>query len=188
MKKLVLLVLTAFAVTANAQFYIGGQLGFWATKRADTKLDFQYSVLPDVGYNINSKWAVGTTIGVSDSNESFGIDDETFVARIGSFSVSPYVRFTFVNWGLVSLFVEGGGGYRYIFKSKSVSIYPYLDFFGKHQFNVGISPGVAVNLSKKFTLMAHIGFLGWEYYGADYSTFGLLFNSSTLTFGAYYNF
>ena len=188
MKKLTLLVLTAFAITANAQVYLGGQLGFWATKTVtDKKFVFQYSVLPEVGYHINSKWAVGTTIGVSNGDETLTIHDEIEIFKIGAFAVNPYVRFTFVKWDLVSLFVEGGGSYRYIFNLPELGYGSWQDI-GKHQFNVGISPGIALNLSKHFSLVANIGFLGWQHYGKDYSTFGLLFNSNTLTFGAYYNF
>ena len=51
------------AVAANAQVYVGGNVGIASSKIGNGDNVTTYKVLPEVGYNINKDWAVGTTLG-----------------------------------------------------------------------------------------------------------------------------
>ena len=59
-------------------------------------------------------------------------------------------------------------------------------------FNVGVRPGVAVNLNKHFSFVTKVGFLGYNEVnpkdGKKSHSFGLDLDGNNLTFGLYYNF
>jgi hypothetical protein len=60
MKKIMMtLVAVAMATTMNAQVYVGGGVGL-AVESYDGESNTVWSILPEIGYNINEKWAVGT--------------------------------------------------------------------------------------------------------------------------------
>ena len=73
MKKILLTALVAVAsLAANAQVWVGGEVGFNATK---TSLDGDklgsaayFNLLPEIGYSINDKFDVAVTIGISHKN------------------------------------------------------------------------------------------------------------------------
>jgi len=64
MKKILMTMVAALglAISANAQVYVGG--GF-AVQGHDNGNDTYttYKFLPEVGYNLNDNWAVGTVFG-----------------------------------------------------------------------------------------------------------------------------
>jgi len=175
MKKIILsLVLTVFAITADAQLYLGGRLGVGADiSGRGNWVDFlQCSIQAEIGKKMNSKIALGTTLGY----EYLPYDGTH------SFIISPYIRYTFVHWDMVSLFTDIGGSYAHLFGYQR----------GAYAVTIGLSPGVILNLSQHFSLIAHFGLLGCQWNNADPSftetSFGLQLNGSSLTFGAYYNF
>lgn len=176
MKKIVLtLAAVAMAATMNAQGYIGGSFGFQNVSY-DGNSTSAFTILPEVGYNLDENLAVGVTVGYAES----GSDD----AKVKAFEIAPYARYTFVKAGPVNLFVDGGLGYENA-KASGVST---------NTFEIGIKPGVAVNLNEKFSFVAHVGFLGWgtskpDYDGAKSTNYyGLNLDGNKLSFGFYYNF
>ena len=64
MKKIVLSVIVALiAITANAQVYVGGTFGVGSDKveKAGTEVkNTTFKILPEVGYELNEDWSVGT--------------------------------------------------------------------------------------------------------------------------------
>ena len=96
------------------------------------------------------------------------------------FTVAPYGRYTFVHSKYVNVFIDLGLGFA-----------SYTDM--GTQFDLGVTPGVAVNLSDKLSFVSHIGFAGFKTFspkgdGKSSSKFGLDVNQNNLTFGLYYNF
>ncbi len=68
-------------MTASAQVYVGGQIGFTSSS---VNLDMDgtnsvsgtsFKILPEVGYKINDKWAVGIQVGYSKGISAFGTFD-----------------------------------------------------------------------------------------------------------------
>ena len=187
----------AFGASARGG-YVGGSLGF-AHESDSWGSTNHFSILPEVGYKFNNKWAIGTTIGY-DYTHYCGEDMSTHV-----FQLEPYARFTFFRTSnnLVNLFVDGGLGigvgsisyrsYSYDYDS-AWGILPNDERETMTIFSVGFTPGIAVNLTEKFSLVAHIGFLGYR--GGDSAAIegglarfgGLSLDASDIKFGFYYNF
>ena len=168
----------AVAATMNAQVYLGGGVGV-ATSSYDGNSTTVWSILPEIGYNLDENWAVGMTVGYGESSVKVSGVKE----KVKTFQISPYARYTFVKFDKVNLFVDGGIGYK------------HENYAGTktNTFSVGLKPGVAVNLNDKLSFVAHVGFLGYEnekVKGDDKSTnsFGLDLNGNNLSFGVYYNF
>lgn len=107
------------------------------------------------------------------------------------FEFNPYARFTYFRTSnnLVQLFIDGGVGVGL----GSVD-YGDDDSDTAVTWNVGFRPGVAFNFTDKFSVVAHVGFLGYQ--GANNAAFdagyprkgGISFDTRDLTLGFYYNF
>lgn len=180
MKKLFSLIAVAFvAMSVNAQVYVGGSLGInaWSSqKNAGDRSETTFSILPEVGYNLNDEWAVGTVIGyVSDKWTGVnGISESAF-------TFNPYARYTYLKAGKVSLFVDGGVDFTTASKA---------DW---NELAIGLKPGLAVSLSDNISFVSHLGFIGYDVYNPDgddnnISKFGLNLDGNNLTFGLYFNF
>ena len=77
MKKLFLLMATAFvAMSVNAQVYLGGSVNItaWSTgENAGDRSETVFKLLPEIGYNLNDKWAIGTVFGY-ENNKWSGVE------------------------------------------------------------------------------------------------------------------
>ncbi len=178
MKKIMMtLAAVCVAATMNAQVYVGGSLGFQTTS-CDGDSETLFQILPEIGYSLNDNWAVGVTVGYGEDKAK--VSGAT--AKIKSFKVAPYARYTFLKLDKVNLFLDGGVDYI------------HNDYAGTktNAFGVGIKPGVAVNLNDKLSFVAHAGFLGYNREKADgaeaVNTFGVGVDGNNLSFGVYYNF
>ena len=161
------------ALTANAQWWMGAELGFW--RDGDAKKT-SFNIKPEVGYNVNQSWAIAMSLGYE-----FAKIDDFDPNHI--LTVNPYVRWSFVNFGPVTLFLDGGAHVSALKNSAGDS---YTGW------GVGIKPGVALSLGDHWGLVTHLGFLGYQSNDKNPALgkngFGLDFSSNNLTFGAYYNF
>lgn len=180
MKKILMTMVAAFAaVSMNAQVYVGGSFAFeaWSSQKlAGDKSETVFKIMPEIGYNINNEWAIGTVIGYQ--NDKFnGVNGVSESA----FTIAPYARYTFSKLGKVNLFVDGGVG----FTSASKADWTELE--------VGFKPGLAVNLTDNLSFVSHIGFIGYDLLNPDgddnnISMFGLSLDATDITFGLYYSF
>lgn len=168
MKKFLLIAVMAVlgAVSAQAQVRLGGEVSVWYNNDAENT---SYTFMPEIGYKLNNKWEVGTHIGFSGNSDQEGLN----------FKLAPFARYTFLRAGMFSMFGEGG----------------FTVATAKHKdtaFNIGLRPGIDVELSEHWSLEAHLGFLG---FAADKSGiiseqgsgFGFDFKSGT-SFGLIYQF
>ncbi len=180
MKKILMTMVAVFAaVSMNAQVYVGGSVAFeaWSSQKlAGDKSETVFKLMPEIGYNINNEWAIGTVIGYQ--NDKFnGVNGVSESA----FTIAPYARYTFSKLGKVNLFVDGGVG----FTSASKADWTELE--------VGFKPGLAVNLTDNLSFVSHIGFIGYDLLNPDgddnnISMFGLSLDATDITFGLYYSF
>lgn len=182
MKKLFSLIAVAFvAMSVNAQVYVGGSLGIdaWSSQKNSNygdRSETTFSILPEVGYNLNDEWAVGTVIGYV-SDKWVGVNGISESA----FTFNPYARYTYLKAGKVSLFVDGGVDFTTASKD---------DW---NELAIGLKPGLAVSLSDNISFVSHLGFIGYDVYNPDgddnnTSKFGLDLSGNNLTFGLYFNF
>jgi hypothetical protein len=198
MKKMILAALVAVAsLSANAQVWVGGQVGFSAGKttvdgnKQGTGANFTF--LPEIGYSINDKFDIAVGIGFTHFNgngdaylDFNGLDDYAYAgladANRNSFILNPYVRYKFVKSGDFTFFVDGGFAYKFVH-------YSGIDDNGIG-WELGFKPGVAYNISDKVSLVAHVGKLGYDFSKVgDTKTneFSIGLTNSIL-FGAYVSF
>lgn len=174
MKKLFMAISIALvSLTASAQVYVGGEVGLWRNDNADRT---SFSLVPEVGYNLSDKWALGLQIGYG----HISVDD----VSANGFTVSPYVRWSALEFGPVTLFLDGGFGFN---------TYKVEESDGQNGWQIGVQPGVKVALHKNIDFVAHAGFLGYRdsddgrvAFGED--GFGFKLSSQDLTFGLLFNF
>ena len=163
----------AIVLSASAQehkWFIGGEAGFWSAKEGSLKTTL-ISVVPEIGYNVTDNFAVAASLGYQNTKIG-GFKSDGFL-------INPYVRYTFLKSGIVSAFIDGGAAFG------------LSDIEG---FQVGISPGVAISLTNRFSVVAHFGFLGYNdgkgvgNYSVLGKGFGLDLSGYQSQFGFYYSF
>lgn len=196
MKKVMLMVaFMVAAVAASAQVYVGGGIGFSSEKDgypnggtepdAETKFHFN----PEVGYNLNDKWAVGLGL-------TFATYKPSDIKKTFSFEIAPYARWTFVKWNKVSLFLEGGLAYGFD-KTKTdytVGNRTETEEVKDSYFKIGVKPGLRVDITDHLAFMTRVGWFGYECTMPDGddmnngSRFGLDVDGENLTFGLLYSF
>ena len=168
--------LAVATLTANAQMWVGGSIGYDYTK-ADGA-DFGTNTLtvsPQVGYSFNDKWGIGLEIDWNHVKYDQRVTND--------FGVALFARWTFAKAGIASFFLDGGVD----FGSYSES----LNGVGPDattQFGIGVRPGIALNVSDHVSLIARAGFIGWRNVKDKYSQFTVCANESPLSLGAYYSF
>lgn len=181
MKKFLLLAIAAvIGLGANAQdtkWYSGGQITFGRTTESISGVkSTQVTVLPEVGYNLTDKFAVGAVAGVS--YRKSGGEEKTV------FKVNPYARYTYYRYERVNLFVDGGVDFGIGRAHGSTAV----------EYGIGFRPGVSFSINDKFSLVAHVGFLGYQ--GGNRpakrngtpENWGLDLDSNNIMFGFSYKF
>lgn len=193
-KKLFMLVsmLTMATVAVNAQYYVGGSIGFTTSKISSGNSDksgSSFKVIPEFGYQLNEKVSIGVQAGYSHGYASFGsltatdiksalsnmvsimgdISDEDL--KMNSFSIAPYIRYNFVEFGPAKLFVEGSIGYSNIktdglpkisSSSSSSSIGSISNKEAKlNAFEIAVRPGISVDISQNLSVITKVGSLGF---------------------------
>ncbi len=154
------------SLTASAQVYVGGEVGVWHDNDAE---ETTFTIAPEVGYQLDSKWALGIGLSYADMGASEAL------------GVNPYARYSAAKFGPVTFFLDGGF---------ELASYKYGDADAETAWNVGIKPGLKVGLSEKLDFIAHCGFLGYQ--DSDIpeieSGFGFKLTSQDLSFGFVYKF
>jgi hypothetical protein len=195
MKKIMMtLAAVCVAATMNAQVYVGGSLGFHHDKQNNVK-NTKFTVLPEIGYNLDDNFAVGMVIGFGTGKTTGTVSsldvngNEVTVetsSKTSNFTINPYLRYTFVKLDKVNVFIDGGLYYTFDKQGDS-------DLAKFNEFGVNIKPGVAVNLNDKLSFVSHFGMLGWSNRkakadGAKAKNTIDVNVESAVSFGLYYNF
>ena len=186
MKKMILTALVAVvSLAANAQMWVGGEVGFTVDKTTNNGNKFQnsasFSLLPEIGYTLNDKFDVAVLIGMQHGNaRNTNLAYET---NFNSFTLKPYIRYKFANAGDFTFFIDGGFGYKYTHWSE--------DPDNRNEWILGLNPGIAYSLSDKVSIVAHVGDLSYSFAkqgDEKYNKFGFGVDGNALTFGAYVSF
>lgn len=201
MKKVFLSVAVALGVFTTAaaqeagQFWTGGTVGIWSSKVKGGDSQLSFKVMPEFGYNFTDNLAVGIALGGAHTHgESTKFDNNILQAAEGStneYTVSPFLRYSFIKGDLGSIFFDGGVGYTW---AKGCS-----GGLKANQLEVGIRPGLALNVSNNVSLISKFGFLGYQNTKTDVVTeagkgsvktnsFGLDLDMRNIQFGAIVKF
>ncbi|MCQ2181737.1 MAG: porin family protein [Bacteroidales bacterium] len=134
LRKITILALTlCLAVSAQAQFYLGGNLGL-STSSGDDRVGI--IIAPEFGYHFNPYLSVGGTVSYRSLSNSFGI--------------SPYVRgYLFNIADVVRIFLTAQAPLNFSGNYQSYGAF--------------LRPGVSVRITGNTFLMAHIGAFGYSY-------------------------
>lgn len=193
MKKVFLiLAIAAASISAKAQVYVGGGVGFW---RNSSDNHTSVNLEPEVGYKLSDKWALGIGLGY----EYHYVGYENFVIgnvkpkvdryKALGFYINPYARWNCVSFGPVSFFLDMG-----------IDIGTLKTNYDENDpddinvaWQVGVQPGVKVALCKNLDFIAHCGFFGYrdndnDEFAYGEKGFGLKLSSRDLVFGVNYNF
>lgn len=169
MKKIMMtMAAMCMAVCASAQVYIGGSAALYGKKYGDSDSKMVYKLMPEIGYQFNKTWDAGLSVGYA------GVEDGN-----NAFVIAPYARYTFVNTKLVDLFLEGTMGYAHVGGNGADA----------DVFEVGLKPGLKLNLSDHVSFVTKVGFFGYQ--KNDFSNvqkWGMDVDATNVTFGVNYKF
>lgn len=172
MKKLLLSLLVLVAtLSVNAQdIYMGGTFNLWRNMDANRT---NFTVAPEIGYNLNKQWAIGVTLSYA--------HDYYQKRKTNGIAIAPYARFSYYENKIVRLFVDGGLGFSTSRIKGADSAY--------NGYEIGFKPGIALKLNKSFSLIAKCGFVGFrDDYAVGEDGLGISLRSEDLSFGFHYEF
>ena len=182
MKKILLLAVVLFAsLNASAQWYIGGSVGFGSVKPSGGDSEAVFSILPELGYQLNDKWSVGAKVGYHKGDGIAAVinSTNTRVDLTEEFIIRPYARYSAITWDPVTLFFDGSLAFASVIDRGT-------------RFGLGVKPGIAIALTDHISFVTHLGFVGFDTFspkggGGSSTSFGVDFRNNC-TFGVYYNF
>lgn len=164
MKKTLLLLAVLFvAMTAKAQWYVGGSI--------NANLFESYNSLvfsPDFGYTFEEA-PIGVGLTTSLAFYQNRLDGDRF--SLDNIAVSPYLRYYCYDIERFGFFVDLAGDF-------------YV--YGDSGFDVGFMPGVSFNLTEHWSAEFSYGWIGYEQY--DEKGFSIQMDASTSKLSFYYNF
>ena len=192
MKKIILLAALSFAaVTVNAQWFVGGSVGFGTStaKEGDNKATFTtFGLNPEVGYSFHDRWDVGIEGGYNFS--TMKLDEDGDKVKGGAWHVAPFIQYSAVEFKNFEIQfradVHFAGGDLFVDATGDLPLGHYNDNFdAATEIGLNITPIVAYNISDRFQIRAALNFasLGFNYTKeGDLKTtdFGLAANTRNL--------
>jgi hypothetical protein len=197
MKKVILSVAVAILgiVSVNAQFYIGGSLGYSSSttkpEKGDKVTSYSYSIAPAVGYRFNDKLDLGIFVSVQNSASKtlMLLAGESIVPKTQthSFTIAPYLRYSLFKFHkfnvLESATIFAGKTETEIethFITVNVTEAKYISW------GANIYPTVIYDLSNKVALFSNLNFLKFGFMqtnikdGDTTTDFGFAFNADDI--------
>ena len=169
MKKLFIAVVAAFiGFSANAQLYVGGNIGFTSNSDAGRT---SVTILPEVGYSLDDNMSVGAVLGF----QNYAVKDSYSSSDV---ILKPYFRYTFLELGPVKLFADAQLQLDFSTYTPAVG-----DASKETVFGIGIAPGIAIPVSDNLSFVGHLGRVG--YYD---KTLAVNFDANNVLCGVYYSF
>ena len=211
MKKIILtLALMAFAFGANAQFVIGGNIGFshdadyddnyTAAYRSQANTDI--TILPKVGYQLNDDMQIGAQLGwnYNYTRNYMGAKDSYTSTPRNSIMISPYFRYNILKWKKFNVFCEAAINFELGLESKTHTFVNGSEVTGSPvkngdnftSFGIGVVPGLNYAFSKNFSMdiyinLASIYWNATSYDGHADHAWGFGANMSEQTLNAHLN-
>lgn len=177
MKKILVSVLAviAFSMTSNAQLWFGGSISARHTggveKKAvdpmdptkttdlkDPKTNF-FSIAPKIGFGLNEKLSVGIAPSFSTSTTAKVDKDNLF--KTNTFGVTPFVRYTFVEFGSFGILAEADLPIDF---STNKMIVNGTETKGNpsSSFGINVTPWITYSVSDNFSLECGLNFFGFS--------------------------
>lgn len=159
-KSIISLLLTLATLTANAQIWLGGEIGVNTNKTTlgSDKISSSSSIeiSPEIGYNLNDRWAVALRLGYTHlNNHEVQLINITTTGNCNQYSIEPFARYTVLHTDKISFFIDGGVHYKALYKADYDAP---LNTIG-----ADIRPGISVALSHTVSLVGHVGVIGYDH-------------------------
>lgn len=211
MKKILLtLALAAFAFTANAQFVIGGNIGFSHDADYDDNYTALYgsqantdiTILPKVGYQLNDDMQIGAQLGwnYNYTRNYMGAKDSYTSTPRNSIMINPYFRYNLLKWKKFNVFCEAAISFELGLESKTHTFVNGSEVAGSPakngdnytSFGIGVVPGLNYAFSNSFSMdiyvnLASIYWNATSYDGHADHEWGFGANMSEQTLNAHLN-
>lgn len=180
MKKVFLfLVVSVYAICADAQFYVGGTFGYLNEHKGDNVA--YCKILPEIGYNFDTKLSVGVILGYTKNWAKIIPNNNYNQTCDNGFTIQPYARYKFFSTGILSIYGEANIGYT-----------QYKDVGS--EFSIYVRPVASLDITKHVSVISKVGFVGYDLYSPkasdedNKSLWGINLDGNTLEFGAIYKF
>ena len=171
MKKITItMVLIAFTVMAQAQIFLGGELGFntsgskFVPKDGDevkAPRTSSFTIAPMAAYQLNEKLAVGARIGFQRESETrfkfMGGNDDLKNFTTG-FDFGIFAQYTCLQFGKFSVLTEAGFAFGTA-NGKSRIGSNTTDLWKENSINIEIKPILAFDLNDRIRLTCQLNFL-----------------------------
>lgn len=157
MKKLVLVLAIVFAgaMTANAQVWVGlNNIGTQIEKNHTA-----FSIAPEVGYMITPQWTIALGVNYGYDQTKYDLFGVTTTTTSNTLFLQPYVRY-----------VGGTIGHKFSLFLDLCGDFGLLD--AKNAYAVTLQPGIAWAATDKFTAAFRFCKIGYDHY--IYGTDGFL--------------
>ena len=210
MKKIMMtLAAVCVAATMNAQYYVGGSLGYTSNKTNNGTIGVAatqetttnvFAIAPEFGMSIDDKLGFGIVFGFGTGKTTVdyvgtAAGTPSVSAKNSTVDIKPYLRYQVLTFGKANIFVDGGVDLGF---SKTEDMKPAMDL------GLFVTPGVAFDVNDKWSIVAKLNdMFAFGYHkdavadvdgapdpatriNANLSTGG--FNVGSLTFGVYYKF
>jgi len=175
MKKILLtLALAAFAMTANAQWVLGGNIAFdhngESTDEYSDKATTEFTLMPKIGYWLNDNMQVGISFGCTyDYLRNYTGDNNNDHYRSTtqwSWNFAPYFRYNLTSWKNFTVFCEAQLGLSITPKSSWKNTALDTDGEGNTNafaLNFDVTPGLNYALTDNISLDVYVDLLGLYY-------------------------
>ena len=200
MKKVFLsLALVAFAVTANAQIILGGQLGFNTTSGTYTQENvspvwdmpntkaMNLTIAPTISYVLNDNMQIGLTLEydygtiTNYSAAAYALNQEVWGKTTTSmFTVAPYFRYYFANAGKFNFFCEAALGFGFTPRTKlhDYSNVPVVGYDNEYEgttkttlIGLTVTPGVNYRINDNWSADCYIDLAGLAFLHTSTKTY-----------------
>lgn len=201
MKKILLtLALAAFAMTANAQWVLGGNIGAnhsnnHATDYVTGSTSTNISIMPKIGYWLNDDMQIGIQLGYTQNyNRNYLTDVDSYTSNTGSaLEFIPYFRYNVANWKNFTVFCEAqldltlgleSHGYNSVTETTTDAGDSYT------RFGIALVPGLNYAFTENISMDIYVNLLALyaDFYTSDNSgahSWGLGLNMDAQTVNAH---
>jgi hypothetical protein len=174
MKKVILVMVIALTglVSVNAQYYVGGSLGFNSSsnklKEGNKNTSTSFTIAPEFGYNLSDKIDLGISLGFINTQ----MDEYSRELKQNIWEIAPYVRYSILQYGKFSILAKAElaiAGGKIDITYKEYAYEENNDYNQKYtHFGIGIRPILTYSLSDKIVLLSELNFFNIGFYSSDY--------------------
>lgn len=146
--------------------WVGGSFGLTlGSKNADKYSSFDdninFRIIPELGFMVNHKLGIGINLGFSKREYNPLTFEEVNLDNSGEqYVLGTYARYFVYQGDYGKIFIDGGA-YFSRFEKEERNEFNQID--NTYGVSVGFSPGFTIHLSRTFSLIGKVGFLGYGY-------------------------